>query len=580
MNRNRLFFVFLFTISTFFLSSAFAVQSPSEGQGIAYYRAGFPLVAKPLLISEIESTPATLAETCFTLGNIYFTDNQLDSAAYYFNKGLTANPTNSLNSVGLTMLKIKSAPVVAEQEYKKLLQLKQNKKNIDIYLAIANAYLFNGSLDNAVIYQEKAKSIKTKYALVYVVLGDIEFAKKNIGEACKNYEQAIYFDDKCKEAYIKYARAYKNVKPDLAIEKLNILKSKAPDFLLADREMADVYYAKNTINDYIKAAELYANYLKSGNSNVMDLTRYAFTLFLSGDFAKSLEVSNLGLVKAKRNPVFNRLAMYNNVELTKVATTQNNKEEAKQKNLDALKAAEFFFKQTDKPEFTFLDYRYYGQAFRDEDSISLAIPQYEKALQLDSTRTDLWKDISDMNAKKGDYKRAIIAFNKYFNYLPEESKTSDVYMQYGRLCYNTGIADTSLSVINKKITLQKADSLFKIVATKEPDNYRGNYWRARTNAALDPNIETEVAKSLYDITTAVVEAKADARYNSVLIECYRYFGIYYVQRNDNTTAIKYFNKILTIDPKNAFAKNALQAIELDVKNAKDRAAKAAAKAKK
>ncbi|MDD4994313.1 MAG: hypothetical protein PHR83_18990 [Paludibacter sp.] len=580
MNRNRLFFVFLFALSTVFLSSAYAAQSPSEGQGIAYYRAGFPLVAKPLLISEIESTPTTLAETCFTLGNIYFTDNQLDSAAYYFNKGLAANPTNSLNSVGLTMLKIKSTPAVAEQEFKKLLQLKQNKKNIDIYLAIANAYLFNGSLDNAVVYQESAKSIKTKYALVYVVLGDIEFAKKDIGEACKNYEQAIYFDDKCKEAYIKYARAYKSVKPDLAIEKLNILKSKAPDFLLADREMADVYYAKNTISDYKKAAELYANYLTSGNSNVMDLTKYAFTLFLSGDFAKSLEVSNLGLVKAKRNPVFNRLAMYNNVELTKVASTQNNKEEAKKKNVEALKSAYLFFNQTDKPEFTFLDYRYYGQAFRDEDSIDLALPQYAKALELDSSRTDLWKDISDMNAKKGDYKKAILAYNKYFNPLSDEAKTNDIYMQYGRLCYNAGVADTSLSVINKNAVLQKADSLFKIVASKEADNYRGNYWRAKTNAVLDPNVETDVAKSLFDITTSVVEAKADPRYNSVLIECYRYSGIYYVQRNDNATAIKFFNKMLAIEPNNAFAKNALQAIATDIKNAKDKSTKAVAKPKK
>src|ERR1035437_5931015 len=345
MNHNRLFFVFIFSINTFLLSTGFASTSISDGQGIAYYRAGFPQIAKPLLISEIETTPSTLAETCYNLGNIYFSENQKDSAEFYFKKGITANPDNSLNAVGLTMLKIKSTPDIAEQEFKKLLQLKQNKKDVDIYLAISNAYLFNGVLDQALIYQEKAKSIKTKYALVYVVLGDIELAKKNVGNACSNYELAIYYDDKCKEAYIKYARAYKNANPSLAIEKLSILKSKEPSFLLADREMADIYYAKN---DFAKAAELYESYLKSGNSNVQDLTKYAFTLFLNGQFDKSLEVSNLGLAKAPRNPVFNRLSMYNNVELKKPN--------------DALKAADLFFNYTDKPEFTFLDYRYYGQA--------------------------------------------------------------------------------------------------------------------------------------------------------------------------------------------------------------------------
>ncbi|HEY6914238.1 MAG TPA: hypothetical protein VI413_06140, partial [Paludibacter sp.] len=268
MNRNFLFLAFLFSISALCVSAA---TSPSDGQGIAYYRAGFPVVAKPLLISEIETNSSNRAETCFNLGNIYFSDNQLDSAAFYFNKGLVADPMNSLNSIGLTMLKIKSNVETAEAEYKNVLKLKQNKKNVDIYIAIANAYLFNGVLDKAVFYQEKAKSIKTKYAPVYVVLGDIELAKKNIGEACRNYEQAIYFDDKCKEAYIKYARAYKSVNTPLAIEKLEALKAKEPSFLLVDRELADIYYSTN---NFSKAAELYANYLQSGNSNVMDLTKY------------------------------------------------------------------------------------------------------------------------------------------------------------------------------------------------------------------------------------------------------------------------------------------------------------------
>jgi len=166
MNRNLLFSVILFSISTF---SGSAFSAPSEGQGIAYYRAGFPMVAKPLLIAEIESNAASRAETCFNLGNIYFSDNKSDSAAYYFNKGLAADPANSLNSIGLTMLKIKSDPTTAETEFKNILKLKQNKKNLDIYIAIGNAYLFNGSLDNAVAYQEKAKEIKTKDAEVYVV---------------------------------------------------------------------------------------------------------------------------------------------------------------------------------------------------------------------------------------------------------------------------------------------------------------------------------------------------------------------------------------------------------------------------
>jgi tetratricopeptide (TPR) repeat protein len=540
MNRNVLFFVFLLAMSL--LTSLTNVQAVG-GQGVAYYKAGFPLVAKPLLLSEIESDPSTRAETCFQLGNIYFADNQLDSAAFYFNKGLVADPLNASNSIGLTMLKIKSNPQEAELDFTNLLKLKQNKKNVDVCIAIGNAYLFNSNLDKAVLYQEKAKAIKTKYAPVYVLLGDIELAKKSVGNACSNYDMAIYYDDKCKEAYIKYARAYKNVNTPLAIEKLNVLKSKEPSFLLVDKELADIYY---TTNEFAKAAELYANYLKSGNSNVQDLTQYSLILFLNGEFKRSLEVDSIGLSTSPRNAALNRLAMYNNVDL--------------KKSEDALKSADLFFNKTDNPKFNYLDYRYYGQALRDNNKIDLAIPQFEKALQLDSTKVDLWKDISDMYSKKGLYGKSVTAYSKYMSSLTDDKKTSDVYMDFSKKYYGLGTADTTLTAEAKKNALLKADTLFGEVAAKEPTIYRGNFWRARTNSALDPETELGLAKPYYEQTAALIEAKADKKYDSILIECYSYLGYYYLVKKDNATSVIYWNKILAVDPINANAKKAIDGI--------------------
>ena len=545
MNRIFLFLVFLFLINILCVT---ATASPSDGQGIAYYRAGFPVVAKPLLISEIATNTASRAEACFNLGNIYFSDNKLDSAAFYFNKGLAADPLNSLNSIGLSMLKIKSDVQAAEQDFKNILKLKQNKKNVDIYIAIANAYLFNGVLDKAVIYQEMAKSIKTKYAPVYIVLGDIEKEKKNIGEACRNYEQAIYFDDKCKEAYIKYARAYKSVNTTLAIEKLELLKSKEPSFLLVDRELADIYYSTN---NFRQSAELYANYLKSGNSNVMDLTKYAFALFLGGEFTKSLEVTNLGLAMSPKNPAFNRLAMYNNVDLKKTA--------------EALVAAKLFFNNTENPEFTYMDYRYYGQALRDSNKIDLAIPQFEKALQIDSTKTDLWKDISDMYSEKANYIKSIEAYSKYVNSLTQEKKTTDIMMNLGKQYYGLGNDAKTTDAAIKKSALLKADSIFATIAQKEPTGYRGNFWRARTNSALDPETSIGLAKPFYEQTAGLAESKADAKFNQVLVECYSYLGYYYLLQKDNSQSMFYWNKILAIDPANQTAKKASEGIKKALK---------------
>lgn len=568
MKRNFLFYSFLF-LTTFILN--LSSLEAKDGSGIAYYDAGFPDVAKPLLLQELTTDSLNIPATCFYLGNIYFSEQHADSAAFYFNKGLVKDPTYVQNTIGLDMLKLKSAPEATGLEIEKLLKDRANRKNVDVFIAASRAYLVNGLMDKAIFYQEEAKKIKSKYAPVYVLLGDIELAKDNTGEACSNYELAIYYDDACKEAYIKYARAYRNVNSPLAIEMLGKLKQKEPSFLLVDKELADIYYATN---DFAKAAQLYENYMKSGNSSVQDLTKYAMTLFLNKDFEKSLEVAKLGLQKAPRNPAFNRLNMWINVDL---------------KNYDvALQAADNFFNKTDKPDFTYLDYRYYGQALKEAKQYDLAIVQFQKAYQMDSTKTELLKDISDMYNETNVYNNAITYYTKYLHSLSPEKQNADALMPLGKLYYSLGTskmpvlvekndsstikADTILAKSNfeliKKTALLKADSVFAKVAVLDSTDYRGNFYRARTNSALDPETSLGLADPFYKSTAKLVEAKQDPRYNPVLVECYSYIGYYMLLKGDNELSLSYWNKILAIEPNNSTAIKAIEGIEKFMKASK------------
>src|SRR5674476_129117 len=147
MKRNFLFYSFLF-LTTFILNLS-SVEA-NGGSGIAYYDAGFPDVAKPLLLQELTSDSLTRAETCFYLGNIYFRDQQADSAAYYFNKGLVTDPTYAQNTIGLDMLKLKSSPEATGLEIEKLLKDRANRKNVDVFIAASRAYLANGLTDKAI----------------------------------------------------------------------------------------------------------------------------------------------------------------------------------------------------------------------------------------------------------------------------------------------------------------------------------------------------------------------------------------------------------------------------------------------
>ncbi len=546
---KRVFFLISFlTLTSFFIN--LSSLEAKVGQGIAYYNAGFPQVAKPILFEEINLDPSNSVENYYYLGNIYFGENQLDSAAYFFNKGHAANPLNSLNNVGLSMLKMKSNLTQADIEIKEILKLKENKKNVDVHIAIGKAYLANDLIPQAIEFQAKAQKIKPKYAPVYVLLGDIYLKLDSTGKACSNYELAIYFDENSKEAYIKYARAYRVVNTALSIEKLEALKAKEPTFLLVDKELADIYYATNKFD---KAAELYENYLKSGNSSSADLTKYAMTLFFNQNFEKSLEVANLGLQKSPRNPAFNRLAMYNYVGL--------------KKNDDALVAADNFFNKSDKPEFTYFDYTYYGQALRGKKQYDLAVAEYDKAYKLDTNKIELLKEISDMYSEKNDYSNAILSFNKYLNKLTPEKKDADTYMSLGKLYTSLGNSD-SIAAGEKIIALSKADSIFSQVAVLEPTNYRANYWRARVNSALDPETTKGLAKPYYEQTATLIESKADVRYNSVLIECYSYLGYYSLLQKDNTLSLSYWNKILAIEPTNGTALKAIAGITKAMKGKK------------
>ncbi len=302
------------------------------------------------------------------------------------------------------------------------------------------------------------------------------------------------------------------------------------------------------MNDFENASKCYEMYIKSGNvTNVSDLTKYAMTLFMNHDFANSLDIAKKGLIKLPDNPAFSRLAMYNNVDLKNPS--------------EALIYSDLLFNKSKNPELTFLDYRYYGQALRDLKQYNQAASQYKNALKFDSTKVELWKDIADMYTEIDSLNNAIEAYNNYLSSNPEKFKNNpEALIGLGKLYYRYGNDSTSNAII-KKNALLKADSIFEIVKSLEPDGYRGNFWRARTNAALDPETTLGLAKPYYEQTVAMVEAKNDVRYNAVLVECYSYLGYYTLLQKDNAGSLVYWKKILDINPNNATAKKAIDGIQ-------------------
>lgn len=440
---------------------------------------------------------------------------------------------------------IENEPDQASEEVGELLKGK-NKKNVELITSIARAYLDAGKLTEAETYLEMARKVDNKAPEVSVLEGDIAFARKDVGKACQLYEQAIYFDSNCKEAYLKYAQAYKSASPAQAIGKLQQLKAIAPDYLEADKVLAEVYYANNHFD---KAVEEYAKFIDTPIATEDDILKYAFALFLNHDFEKSLLVARKGLQKNARHAAFNRLAMYNYTDLKRYE--------------EAEKAAIAFFNDSDNADYSYLDYRYYGTLLSALKKYDQAVIEYGKALEKDNTQNDVWREISDTYEQNNDYTQAIIAYQKYYDSLNQGKKTPEVLFRLGRLYYGQGTSADTLAVqpADRKTALQAADSVFTLVAEQAPDSYLGELWRARTNSAMDPETTEGLAKPHYEKVVDVLLAKNEPKYNSVLIECYSYLGYYYLLKSDYPTSKEYWNKILAIDPINATAKKALDGIK-------------------
>ena len=444
---------------------------------------------------------------------------------------------------------IKSNPEQAWDMAEDLMKGK-NKKNVDLMLALAQAYIDAKQLDSEQLAEiiEKAKKADKKDPRISLMEGDIALAKKDVGTACQLYEQAIYFDPNCYEAYLKYARAYKSASPTMAIDKLMQLKQVAPDNKEADKALAEVYYANNRFDDAVKA---YASFIHTDIATESDILSYAFALFMNHDFEASLEIAHKGLQQNPEHTGFNRLALYNYIDLKRYD--------------EAMAIADKFFNQLKDVNYSGLDYRYYGALLSAKEDYMGAIAQYEKAYELDTTAVELLKQVSDAYIGNHDYQKGIEAYERYVNALPADQKTLENTFQLASLYYDEGTSTDTVKVTPemRQNALQMADTLFAEVCEKAPDSYTGYYYRGHTRSAMDPETTQGLAKPCYEKVVELLLAKNDPRYNRIIITCYKYLGYYYMLQPDYEMSKEYWNKILALDPNDELAKTALKGIEAE-----------------
>lgn len=563
-----------YLIVIFALTTGFA--KAQKNIGIDYYEIGEYALAKKYFEQEIAQSPA---QANYYLGEIAFAQGKLESAKSYYTKGQTADNKYVYNEIGLAKLESKANPKAGETTLNTI--LRTHNSDLDIKLAIGYAYLDLGLKSKAAEIAEECLAVDKKYPKAYILQGDIHKFSQELGIAAGKYEMAIYFTPNYPISYLKIAELYEHNNWKGAIEKLKDLTNIDPDYIIAYRYLGKIY-TNNGL--YPQAIEAYKTFFAAKNYSIEDISRYASALYFSKQYDEADKMIKEGLTLDSSNFVLNRLQIYI------AANTQN--------HADGLQYAQKFFSlKSNNSDYLAKDFAMYATILKDAKKYDEALEQYKKALTIDSTEIELYKEMATVASLKKENGKAAEFYKLYIEKTGEKAEAMD-FFQLGRYYYSAAnirtTADTTailalhtnehfLNIISnnhaekdslqkdkgmfvKKVVefySQKADSAFDVIIARIPDGYTGYLWKARTKSLLDPDSEMGLAKPFYEKTVEMLEAKKEntKAINAVLVESYSYLGYFYYLKNDTENTRLYWNKVLELDPENANAKMVLKSLK-------------------
>ncbi len=507
-----------------FICAALAASADGYKDGIEYFKAGQYANAKEILERNLNAAGTDKAMSYYYLGQIDLINGDRAAAKANFDKGIAANAECAYNYIGLGAIELLNGQKGDAEAQFKTAQ-KYDKKDYEILVDIARAY-YNADpvkyeKEIAKMLDEAHKKSKHTEPSIYILEGDMLFDAKDLGGAAGKYEQAITYEVDNPEGYVKYANAYMGVNPQFGVQKLEELLAKQPTSALAQRELAEKYYETS---QWTKAAQQYGKYIQNPNHFPEDKARYAVLLYANSEYQKSLDVANELLAVQPNDFVMNRIRVLDLAELKNYP--------------EAISAAEKFFSLTpkDKEKFSPIDYTTYAACLAGDGQDSLAIIQYQNAVNLDQSRADNWKLLSTAYYTAKKFPEAADAFQQSIEHNPDAS-LQDYYTASGRWQMAAGTTEDD---DQRRAAAQKGlDDINKVIAeaaSEDPDFLRR---KAILQFLLNDKAVNEDVRDTYQQIITLLDADpanadpANAKNKLKLYqEAYLYIGNFYQTTKD------------------------------------------------
>ena len=517
-----------------FMLGALAVSGSAQGfkDAVEYFRADQPEEAE-IIINRTINDPATDKSMAnYFLGKIALQRENFENAKNFFEKGITVNPNNGYNYVGLGEIALNQGNESAANDFFKQAS-KLAKKDAVLLSEIARAY-YNADAtayqDNIQKYLKNARKADKDCPAIYILEADM-LAPINIGESAGYYEMAMSAQDGVNypEAFVKYARTYFPVNPKYAIDGLKKLLELQPNSALAQRELAEKYYDNDQLT---MAAEQYGKYIQNPNHFKRDEQRYVGLLYFGKKYDESNALAAKLLSEDPDNFYMKRMRMYNYAALEDY---QN-----------ALVEGEKFFNA--KGDFVANDYKTFGDIYIALGQDSIGIVQYEKALVVEPEKASLYKDISQVYTAAEIYDKAADAHEKFIELEPEHT-TNDLMILARR--YQNAAATSDTCTVEHDVYADKAIKTIEIVYEKAPNNLqvlsaRSRIYLIANNNEMNDEVEQQLVKIL-EILDADPANTTNRKQDYIF--ALNLLGKYNLSK-DREKAKAYYNRFLEINPEN------------------------------
>jgi len=548
-------------LAGFSLLAATQLFAGSNEKGIDYYRAELYGAAKIFFLSQTNQSPAEQAENFYYLGQTYYQLNQEDSASYYYQKAIDVFPEYPFGYIGAGKMELKKGNAKAADDlFKKANSFA--KKDPSVQTTIAEVYVNIGDYTNAQLALDKARKIDSKYSGIYLAEGDMLMKQGKVGDACARYDNAILFNTSDKVSYLKLAQVYKDINTAFAFQYLDKLIALDPNYIPAYAIIGDINREEGK---YKAALDAYEKFIAIQGVPLLQQERYAQLLFFTEQYPKALEQIQYVLSKDPNNLVMKRLEAYNNYRL-------ENYNEGLQQMTE-------FLKEMPKDRHIYQDYIYLGRLALKEKQPEVALDAFQKAIEMDSTKSDIFKEAASAALNSGLYPAAVSYYEKYLAIDPSADAMD--YYSYGNACSaaatyyinpdNVPSDPDSLATYEATFRsyVQKGDNAYAEVAKRFPDKHYGYLGRANINSLMDKYDADKTgkvvgyAKPLYeDALTVMMSHNDDGARNKDILIAYRYLVSFYASTNDTPNVIDYSKKILDIDPNDEVARKTLTLLKV------------------